>query len=146
MHAETGSARQWTTERVGEAVIEAFRVLPAIPVYSPRPSEFVSVLPGQDTSPLDVIALSEHVLGRSSPERRALLIWARSLATGGDVGGSVRQYCIERDMHRGTFDRQRKRACTRIAAELNRIGGEALAQLEALHRSAPPLADQIDRM
>lgn len=146
MRTDAGSAEPWTAEQVGETIIAAFHTLPSIPVYSPRRSELVSVLSGKDTSPLDIIAFSEHVLGRASPERRALLIWARSLATGGDVGGSIRQYCIEMGMHRLTLDRRRKRACARIAAELNRIGGEAVAQLEALRRSAPPLADQVDRL
>lgn len=146
MRADAGPAEHWTAERVGEAVVEAFRALPHIPVYSPRRAEFVSVLTGQDVSPLDVLALSEHVLGRSTPERRILLIWARSLATCGDIGGSIRQYCIERGLSGNTFTRRRKRACERIAAEMNRIGSDALAQLEALRRSAPPLADQIDRL
>ncbi|CAA2161162.1 hypothetical protein MBRA_06322 [Methylobacterium brachiatum] len=146
MQAGMGSAEHWTAERVGAAVIEAFRALPHIPVYSPRRAEFMPALAGQDATPLDVLALSEHVLGRSTPERRILLIWARSLATGGDVGGSIRQYCIERGLSANTFSRRRKRACARIAAEMNRIGGEALAQLEALRRSAPPLADKIDRL
>lgn len=146
MQADTGSAECWTAERVGEAVIAAFRALPHMPVYSPRRAEFMPVLPGQDVSPLDVLALSEHVLGRSTPERRILLIWARSKATRGDVGGSVRQYCVERSIDHKTFIRRRKRACAMIAAEMNRIGDETVARLEALRRSAPPLADQVDRM
>lgn len=146
MNTDTASLGRWTAERVGEAVIDAFRVLPTMPVYSPRRAEFVPVLPGQDASPLDVLALSEHVLGRSAPEHRILLIWARSLATRGDVGGSIRQYCVERDLSHKTFDRRRKRACTRVAAEMNRIGDEASAQLEGLRRSAPPLAIQVDRL
>lgn len=146
MQADTRSAEHWTAERVGEAVIEAFRALPHIPVYSPRKAEFVPVLTGQDVSPLDVLALSEHVLGRSTPERRILLIWARTLATQGDVGGSINQYCRERGMGESTFTRRRKRACALIAAELNRIGGEEMTRLEGLRRTAPPLADRVERL
>ena len=96
-----------------------------MPVFSPRRSEFRPVLSGQDVRPLDIIAISEMVLGRSSPERRALLVWARSLATRGEVGGSVRQYCAEMGLSYRTFDRQRHRACERVAEALRGVAARS---------------------
>ena len=96
-----------------------------MPVYSPRRAEFRAVLPGQDLRPLDIIAISEQVLGRSSPEWRALLVWARSVATGGSVGSSVRQHCIETGLSRSTFERRRRIACEMIADALRRAATES---------------------
>ena len=77
------------------------------------------MLPGQDLAPLDLITRSEQILGRASDERRAVLVWARAKATKGEVGGSVRAYCIETGTDLQTFNRRRKRACARIAEVLN---------------------------
>lgn len=119
METGQGSAVRWTAERVGNALVEAFRALPHMPVYAPRPARFEAVIPGHDPTPLDVLALAEHALGRSSPAHRLVLVWARSIATGGDVGGSLRQWCRDRGISRSTFDRQRVRACERIADSIN---------------------------
>lgn len=108
---------RWTAEKVAADLVEAFRILPTMPVFSPRRSEFYPVLPGQDTEALDLVAVSERVLGRKSPGRRALLVWARSKATKGDIGGSVSAYCREAGINLQTFNRQRRRACAAIAVE-----------------------------
>lgn len=158
MRAEPGLSERWTAERVGEAVIEAFRALPSMPVYSPRRAEFVPLDPRQDRSSLDVVALSEHVLGRATPERKALLIWARMKAAKRIRAdrrrrivqsipvGSVTEHCLAFGLNRRTFDRHRVRACRRVAAEMNRIGDEAVAALENLRATAPPLAERVDRL
>lgn len=146
MDGASKGAGRWTAERVGESVIEAFRLLPTMPVYSPRRMKFMPVLHGQDMSPLDVLALSERVLGRASPDRRVLLLWARSIATGGDVGGSVRQYCVERCIDRRTFDRRRRAACSQIAEAMNRVEAGALAALDGLRETAPGIANMVERL
>ncbi|MCJ2074779.1 hypothetical protein MKK68_03820 [Methylobacterium sp. E-016] len=135
-------AGRWTADRVGEAMIEAFRVLPSMPVYSPRRAEFVPVLPGQDLSPLDVVALSEHVLGRTSPERKTLLLWARSRAS----GTSFREQCRELGLNRATADRRLRVARATIAAEMNRAVDEAGRALDELRRSSPQLAEYAERL
>nr|WP_137830891.1 hypothetical protein [Methylobacterium sp. L1A1] len=141
------SAGRWTAERVGETLVEAFRALPHMPVYAPRHApQLEPVLPGHDPGPLDVLALSERVLGRSSLERRLVLIWARSIATGGDVGGSLRVWCRAHGMNRSTFDRRRVRACAQIAAEMNRTGEGALEARESLRVEAPALAARVEML
>lgn len=147
METGQGAAAQWTAERVGDALVEAFRALPHMPVYAPRHApQLEPVLPGHDPGTLDVLALSERVLGRSSPERRLVLVWARSIATGGDVGGSLREWCRAHGMNRSTFDRRRVRACVRIADEMNRVGEGALEALERLRVEAPALAERVERL
>lgn len=148
----------WTAAAVAEAVIEAFRVLPSMPVYSPRPAEFVPLDPRQDREPLHIVALTERVLGRATPERKALLIWARMKAAKriradrhqrhlhAVPGSSITEHCIAFGLNRRTFDRHRVRACIRVAAEMNRIGDEALSALENLRATSPPLAERIDRL
>ena len=140
METGQGSAVGWTAERVGDALVEAFRALPHMPVYAPRPSQLEAALAGHDPTPIDVLALTEHALGRSSPQHRLVLVWARSIATGGDVGGSLRQWCRARGISRSTFDRQRVKACERVAAAINRTEGHALVILEGLGTAASDLA------
>lgn len=146
MEAGQGSAVGWTAERVGDALVEAFRALPHMPVYAPRPSRLEAALPGHDPTPLDVLALTEHALGRSSPQHRLVLIWARSIATGGDVGGSLREWCRARDISRATFDRQRVKACGRVAVAINRAGEDALLCLRALGATDPNFAERVERL
>lgn len=145
MAALDGWGEVWTAERVGEAMIEAFRVLPSMPVYSPRRAEFVPVLPGQDLSPLDVVALSEHVLGRTSPERKTLLLWARSRAS----GTSFREQCRELGLKRATAEGRRRKACAAIAAEMNQAAAHAETMLDLVRRppekgtDAPDVAEPL---
>lgn len=135
---------RWTAEKVAADLVEAFRILPTMPVFSPRRSELYPVLPGQDTEALDLVAVSERVLGRKSPERRVLLVWARSKATKGDVGGSVSAYCREAGVNLRTFNRQRRRACAAIAVDLNRQAEDVLATLVDLGGTTPGLAGVVD--
>ena len=119
MSVVSGGASSWTAERVCMAAIEAFRLLPTMPVYAPRRGGLAAVLPEQDAGPLAILSFSEAVLGYDAPERRALLVWARAKATGGDVGGSIRQYCAQHGLSLNTFARRHKRACRQIADALN---------------------------
>lgn len=114
-----GGEARWTAERVADAVVEAFRLLPLIAVYAPRAGRLKAALPGQSGRALDILATAEHVLGRGSDEHRALLVWGRAKATGGEVGGSVSEYCRAAGLPRQTFDRRWRRACERIAVALS---------------------------
>lgn len=139
METGQGAAAQWTAERVGDALVEAFRALPHMPVYAPRPSRLEAALPGHDPTPLDVLALTEQVLGRSSPQHRLVLVWARSIATGGDIGGSLREWCRAHGISRSTFDRQRMRACANIAVSINRLGNDGLVAADTSPRDTSGL-------
>lgn len=133
-------------------MVEAFRALPNIPVYSPRRAELVPANLHHDGAGIDVIAWSERILSRASAERRALLVWARAMArrwirqdhrlrlVRSVLGGSVSDHCREVGICWRTFDRRRIRACAQIAAELNQIGNEVLATLLALERTERRLA------
>lgn len=142
MTVVSGGASAWTTERVCAAAIQAFRLLPTMPVYAPRRGGLAAVLPEQDAGPLAILSFSETVLGYDAPERRALLVWARAKATGGDVGGSIRQYCAEHGLSLNTFTRRHKRACQRIADALNQATARKAVREVAPHLEAslPELA------
>lgn len=73
-------------------------------------------------------------------------VWARSIATGGDVGGSLQEWCRDSGISRSTFDRQRVKAYERIAVAINRAGEDALLSLEALRATTPELSVRIDRL
>ena len=133
-------------------MVEAFRTLPDIPVYSPRRAELVPANPRHDGAGIDVIAWSERILGRASDERRALLVWARARArrrirqdrhlrlVRSVPGGSVSDHCREAGVCRRTFDRRRIRACERIEVGLNQVGDEVLATLVSLEQTGRRLA------
>ena len=115
----------WTCADVERWLVAAFMVLPDAPIYSPRPNVLKAAVSNVSPSTFDWIAFSADVLGRSSPERLALLTWARVQAGKRmrlrgwvrDVpGGSVEDFCREYGIPRKTFDRRRRRACERIAA------------------------------
>jgi hypothetical protein len=119
MSTASREASGWSAERVAETMITAFRLLPTMPVYAPRRGGLAAVFSGQDIGPLEILSFSETVLGYDAPERRALLVWARAKATGGDVGGSIRHYCLQHGISQNTFNRRHKRACRMIADALN---------------------------
>lgn len=121
--AGPGPGETWTAEHVCTAAVEAFRLLPTMPVYAPRRGGLAAVLPGQNIGPLEILSLSERVLGYDAPERRAMLVWARAKATGGDVGGSVSAYCRAAGLSMNTFTRRRKAACRSIAVALEASAG-----------------------
>jgi len=110
---------QWTPELVCERMIEAFRQLPRVPVYSPRENLLQPALPRTARpAELDLISLSARYLSRNSDERRFLLAWASARAS----GRSIREECRERGWPRENFRRKRHKACRIIAECLNRDG------------------------
>lgn len=113
----------WTCADVERWLKTAFRAMPYTPIYAPRGNTLKSADQDQPSATFDIVAFTGTVLGDRSDERKILLIWARAIVTEGEIGGSIAQFCEARGMKRRTFDRQRVRACERIATEKNRIDG-----------------------
>ena len=113
----------WTCADVERWLKAAFRAMPFTPIYAPRGNTLRSADHSQPSATFDILAFTGTVLGDRSEERKILLLWARAIATEGQVGGSIAQYCDEQDMHRSTFDRKRLRACEKIVAAKNRADG-----------------------
>lgn len=114
----------WTCADVERWLKTAFREMPYTPIYAPRGNTLKSVYQDKPSATFDIVAFTGTVLGERSEERRILLLWARAIATEGEVGGSIAEYCVASGMQRRTFDRKRSRACEKIAAEKNRIEGQ----------------------
>jgi hypothetical protein len=108
----------WTAEHVCLRMIEAFKALPHVPIYSPRSNVLQTALDQARPADLDLIALSALYLKDHEEERLFLLTWARARA----AGRSVRELCREHGWPRETFKRKRKKACLIIADHLNREG------------------------
>lgn len=113
----------WTCADIERWLTTAFREMPYTPIYAPRGNTLKSVDHNKPSATFDIVAFTGTVLGDRSEDRRILLLWARAIATEGEVGGSIAQFCEAKDWHRSTFDRKRLRACKRIVAEKNRIDG-----------------------
>jgi hypothetical protein len=106
---------EWTQERVAERLIEAFRAMRGIPIYSPRKGAFD---PFRPVDGLDLISAVQKILGRESPACFRLFGWARTQAN----GDSFRELCRESGRARSTAYYRRARTLTRIAAVLNAAG------------------------
>jgi hypothetical protein len=103
---------------VCERMVEAFRQLPKVPVYSPQANLLQPALHQARPADLDLISMSAHYLARNSDERRFLLAWASARAS----GRSVREVCREMHWPRENVRRKRHKACRIIAESLNRDG------------------------
>jgi len=115
----TDALPTWTPELVCERMIETFRQLPSVPLFSPKQGILKPALPNQARpAELDLISLSARYLARRSDERRYLLAWASARAS----GRSVREVCREMGWPRENVRRKRHRACRIIADGLNRDG------------------------
>lgn len=114
----------WTCRDVERWLIAAFRLMPMTPVYAPRGNTLKAFWGNRvPSATFDIVAFTGTVLGDRSQERRELLIWARSRATEGEVGGSITSYCEEHDISRRAFDKRRLRSCEKVAQEKNRQDG-----------------------
>nr|WP_137831627.1 hypothetical protein [Methylobacterium sp. L1A1] len=117
-------ADPWTRADVERWLKTAFRAMPYAPIYAPRGSTLQVAAGVTPDATFDLLAFSGTVLGEKSEERHILLLWARSMATGGGVGGSVSEYCLRTGRSRATFDRIRIRACERIVEAKNRADSQ----------------------
>ncbi|GJD92901.1 hypothetical protein [Methylobacterium iners] len=90
-------------------------------IYAPRGNTLATIAGSNvPSATFDIVAFAVTVLGPKSDELRALLIWARTKATRGDIGGSIAQFCAEKRWPRSTFEDRRRRASERIAEAKNR--------------------------
>lgn len=111
----------WTRADVERWLKAAFRAMPFTPIYAPSGNTLEAAAGEVPDATFDIVAFSGTVLGDKSLERRLVLLWARTMATGGTVGGSISEFCREKDWDRSTFDRRRIRACERIAEAKNKV-------------------------
>ncbi|MFC6790597.1 hypothetical protein ACFQE0_13870 [Methylobacterium komagatae] len=112
-------------------LVAMFMTLTTTPIFSARPRHVEAVKPNVAPGPLFWLEFATVVLGAGTPELIALLTWARAKARRRikrhrrlrllkDVpGGTVTDHCVEFGVNRRTFDRQRKRACERVADAWN---------------------------
>lgn len=91
------------------------------PIFAPRAqtNTLISASKVVPSATFDIAAFAATVLGRRSPECRAVLIWARTVASPYPGDCSIQQFCNEVGWNRRTFDRARVRACDRIAVAKN---------------------------
>lgn len=113
------NADPWTRGDVERWLKAAFRAMPFTPIYAPRGNTLHAATRKVPDATFDIVAFSGTVLGDRSDNRKAVLVWARAMATGGEVGGSIAQFCVAQGWSRATFDRRRITACERIATAKN---------------------------
>ena len=90
-------------------------------IYAPRGNTLQAAAGDVPDATFDILAFSGTVLGDKSDDRQAVLVWARAMATKGEVGGSVAEFCRRTRWSRAKFDRRRIKACEKIAAAKNAI-------------------------
>lgn len=113
------SGNPWTRADVELWLKAAFRAMPFTPIYAPRGNTLHAVQAEVPDATFDMLAFSGTVLGDKSDDRQAVLVWARAMATNGEVGGSIAEFCRRTRWSRATFDRRRIKACEKIAAAKN---------------------------
>ncbi|UYW25886.1 hypothetical protein OKC48_21845 [Methylorubrum extorquens] len=109
----------WTRADVELWLKAAFRAMPFTPIYAPRGNILHAASSEVPDATFDMLAFSGTVLGDKSEDRQAVLVWARAMATKGEVGGSIAEFCRRTRWSRATFDRRRIKVCERIAAAKN---------------------------
>jgi hypothetical protein len=120
---------RWTSKRVEAVLVAAFAALPNTPIYSPRRNVLFALngthLP---PGPEKVLVWTSRYLPRESPERLALLMWARHKAMPAE---SLRSLIGQMGWEWRTFQRRRKRAARIVC--------------EGLHEDRVPLFDATFR-
>lgn len=117
--------RPWTVALLEERLVQAFREFPSEPIYSARLNAFepTAATKGDGAGWLlrlkgfQLIAVTAILLGRESPERLALLTWARVRA--GMAGESVGSFCRLQAWSRQTFDNRRRAAAKAVVDGIN---------------------------
>jgi hypothetical protein len=116
---------RWTTKRVEDVLIAAFAALPSTPIFSPAKNDLRAFDGGHlPPGPQKALAWTVRYLPRESPERIALLMWARHKAL---PAKSLRCLVQQMGWEWRTFQRRRKRAVRLVC--------------EGLHRDRVPLFD-----
>ncbi len=129
-----------TPESVGRDLIDAFRAMQGVAIYSQRKDAFQPLF-GERVAGLDLVSFTAPCLGREALLRRQLLTWASCTAK----GESVAEVCREFGWPRATFERHRERALQIVADCLNRTRSQLMA--DALAGLAPrPVIETKDRL
>lgn len=95
-----GEHGEWTADSLCDRVAVAYRVLRRATIYSPARGVLLPV-EGADLTHLQVLEAVDRL---PQDLRVVLLMWARCIAT----GVSIRAYCDDHGIVRGTFYRHRK--------------------------------------
>jgi hypothetical protein len=106
---------RWTWSLVWEREVEAFRQMPFTPIYSPGEGQFLAALGGQPLGTMQIVAATQHYLGRDTRDCHLLLRIARAT--------SVRHQRIHLEalrMDRKTWISRKKYLCGMIAEGLRR--------------------------
>ena|SRR5215207_7065667 len=119
-------SKPWTADDVCQELPNAFRVLPATPIFAPRHGLTRPALTGgrlgrRQLDPTILFNATTAVLGATSTERRHLLAWARIRGTGSNQEWAAYARANKSTMKSpSTFKRNRRAWCFLIAVELNR--------------------------
>ena len=124
---------QWTGARVTARLVEAFRKLPATPIYAPTRERLEAAIFDHPVDGLDLILATNRYLGQASEERLWLLTFARAKAD----GTAIVRLCRERGWSRATLYRRVTRAAETVAARLNRDRAQAQTPLSVRQFPAP---------
>ena len=115
----------WTRADVELWLKAAFRAMPSTPIYAPRSNTLQAAAGDVPDATFDIVAFSGTVLGEKSEDRQVVLLWARAMATHGELGGSIAEFCRRTRWSRATFDRCRIKACEKIAVAKNTAGARS---------------------
>ena len=124
---------QWTGARVTARLVQAFRRLPATPIYAPTRDRLESALFDRPVDGVELILATNRYLGQASDDRLCLLTFARAKAD----GTAIVRLCRDRGWSRATFYRRVTRAAETVAARLNRDRAQASTPLPVRHFPAP---------
>lgn len=115
----------WTIKDVERWLLTPMRELKQGHSIFCAPGEaLIPVEPNRPSATFDILAFARTVLGKGSDELRAVTIWSRIRADGGDIEASIAEWCREMGWDERTFHRRRKRGCERIAAAKTRADRE----------------------
>lgn len=91
--------------------------MPYTPIYAPRGNTLRSAgVSHTPSATFHIVASLGAVLGTGPTSARWYSSGRARIATDGEVGGSVAEFCRAQGWQWKTFDRRRHRACERIAA------------------------------
>lgn len=79
--------------------------------------------PDRPNSTFDILAFARTVLGKDTPELRAVTTWARIMAAGGNADASIREWCGLWGWKERSFYRRLKRGIDRIVEAKNHADG-----------------------
>lgn len=109
--------RAWTAALVLAGLEEAFRANQGLAIHSPVKADLRPALAGEHLTGQALIGVVAAVLGRGTPEHKALIGAAASVAYGRSIAEEARRL----NWDRSTFDRRRDRGAELVAEALRRL-------------------------